>query len=320
MNNIILKQEVIMKKVLIAVDPGKYMTKGLSESKRVSFRSKLMLNDMGIEPQGNSYAFEFDRKNYLVGDLAEEQNFDVSKTNIVHKLCTYVAISQLVPSGEAVQLVIGCPVSVYKNKDLREQYKEFILNQKYISLRFIDKRHYFIFDNILVLPEGSGVVYLYPNLFKNKRAAVVDIGGLNMNFTVYDNLTPELSSMFTLNHGGNELETQLINRLNSKYGTNIELQNAKYILKDNGLKVKGNIDPFSVSIVDGVVKGYLNRIFQEIKRNNHNVDTMEVVFIGGTSTALKDNIEKALPHAVVVDDAQWSNVEGFLRIGALKFE
>jgi plasmid segregation protein ParM len=307
-------------KRLVAIDPGKYMTKGLSESKRVSFRSKLISNDMGLEQQGNSYAIEFDRQFYLIGDMAEEISYDVSKTNIVHKLCAYTAMSQLTNSGDMVQLVLGCPVTVYKNKELRDQYKEYILNQKYVSLHINSKRHYNIFDNILILPEGSGAVYLHPGLFKDKRTAVIDLGGLNMNFTVYDSLTPEISSMFTLNHGGNELETQLINQLNSKYGTDINLQNARYILKDNGLRVKGIIDPSSIAIVDGVVKGYLNRILQEIKRNSINIDVLDVVFVGGTSTALKDRIESIVPHAVVVDDAQWSNVEGFLRIGGIKFE
>jgi plasmid segregation protein ParM len=307
-------------KQLVACDPGKYMTKGLSESKRVSFRSKLVSNDMALSQEGNTYRVEFDRQNYLIGDMAEESSYDVSKTNIVHKLATYTVISQLVASSSIVQLVLGCPVSIYKNKELREQYKTFILNNRYVSMYVNDERYSFHFDNILVLPEGSGAVYLYPNLFKNRRVAVVDVGGLNMNFTVYDNLTPEISSMFTLNHGGNELETTLINQLNSRYGTNIELQNARYILKDNGLRVKGVIDPGSISIVDSVVKAYLNRILQEIKRNNVNIDVMDVVFIGGTSTALRDRIESGVPHAVVVSDAQWSNVEGFLRIGALKYE
>lgn len=108
--------------------------------------------------------------------------------------------------------------------------------------------------------------------------------------------------------------------MNSKYGTNIEQQNARYILKDNGLKVQGVIDTESIPIVDGVIKNYLNRILQEIKRNNYNIDTMDIVFVGGTAAALQDKITSTIPHAVVVNDAQWANCEGFLRIGAFKYD
>ena len=44
------------------------------------------------------------------------------------------------------------------------------------------------------MPEGSGVVYLFPiTFFAGQRVAVIDIGGLNMNFTIYNKMVPELT-------------------------------------------------------------------------------------------------------------------------------
>ncbi len=306
---------------LIVVDPGKHTTKAIRRDfNAVDFRTKMSDNTQEIDAQGNTYSVVFDNIKYLIGEQAEEQSFDVSKSVLLHKLVTYTAISQLADNNSIIQLVLNCPVSIYKYKPQRDEYKEYIYNDGAFDITINEEDCYYEFENILVLPEDYGVVYKHPALFKNKRVALLGLGGLNMNFMVINNLVPETSTMFTVNHGGNELETNIINELNSMFALNIDHKEAPYILDNGGVKIKGTLNKESTQIVDGIIDEFINTIIQEVKKNGHNLDMLDVVFVGGTSEAIQSQIEHKIKHATVVNEAQWAAVEGSLKLGAIKYE
>ena len=311
---------------LISIDPGKYATKAIGFNKnsimeKIYFRTKIfkLNNNTDIDAQGKSYKVKLEENEFIIGDQGEEIDYTIDKTNINHKLAIYTATTQLLENYKVVKLVIGCPTSIYKNKELRNEYKEYILNNGSVKIDVNNKTYAFLIKNILVLPEGSGIVYTKPELFKNKRVAVIDLGGLNMNFTVYDNLIPQPSSMFTLNHGYAEIETKLTNELNSIYGITLTSNDIQNIIKQGGVKIKGIVDSKSSHIIDGIIDQYMLKLIQEIRKNNFNLDMMDIVFVGGTSLLVHDKIKQYLPHAVIIENAQWANVEGFYKVGAVKY-
>ena len=170
-----------------------------------------------------------------------------------------------------------------------------------------------------MLPEDYGVVHMYPTLFKDKRVALIGLGGLNMNFMIVNDLVLEIPTMFTVNHGGNELETNIINALNSRYALNIDPKDAPYILQNKGIRIRGDKDKESARIVDMVTENFIQSIIQEVKKNGHNLDMLDVVFVGGTSEAIQDYIESMIDHVTVAREAQWAAVEGSLKIGEIKY-
>ena len=311
---------------LISVDPGKYATKAVSLNtnnaiEKTYFRTKVFKldNNLGIEAQGRSFNVTLDGEDYIIGDQGEEVDYTVDKANIYHKLATYTATAQLLEGHKAVKLVIGCPTSIYRNKGLREEYRDYIRNNGNVKITVNNKAYSFLVENVLMLPEGSGIVYTKPELFKDKRVAVIDLGGLNMNFTIYDNLIPQPSSMFTLNHGYAEIETRLTNELNSVYGTSLTSNDIQNIIKQGGVKLRGTVDPKSSHIIDSIINQYMVKLIQETRKNNFNLDMMDVVFVGGTSLLIHDKILHYLPHATIMDNALWANVEGFYKVGAIKY-
>jgi len=305
---------------LIVVDPGKHTTKAVTKNDNiVYFRTKISDNTQEVDIQGNSYDVIYRGDRYIVGEQAEEQSFDVSKTNLLHKIVTYVAISRLAENNSMIQSVINCPVSIYKYKPQRDEYKEYIYNNGDFDVIIDGESYHYGFEDILVLPEDYGVVYKYPALFKDKRVALTGLGGLNMNFMIVNNLVPEISTMFTVNHGGNELETNIINELNSRFALNIDHKEAPYILNNKGVKIKGTINKESTQIVDEIIAEFINGIIQETKKNGHNLDMLDVVFVGGTSEAIQTQIEHTIKHATVVKDAQWAAVEGSLKLGEIGY-
>lgn len=312
---------------LISVDPGKFATKAFTLDKdkvkqNIYFKTRVLelKNNISFDAQGNSFNVILNGEEYIIGEQGEEIDYNVGKDSIYHKLAVFTATTQLLDGYKAVRLVVGCPTSIYRNKNLRRDYKDYIWNNGSVVINVNSKLYTFLIENVLVLPEGSGVVYTRPELFKDKRVAVIDLGGLNMNFTIYDNLIPQPSSMFTLNHGYAEIETKLANELNSVYGTSLTSNDIQNIIRQGGVKIKGSIDPKSTHIIDSVLNNYMFKLNQEIRKNNFNLDVMDVVFVGGTSLLLHDKIKSHIPHAVVMDNAIWANVEGFYKVGAIKYE
>lgn len=316
----------LVKTKVISVDAGKYATKALTgpadgAGKRIDFRTKTFKLRKGIDldAQGKSYKVKFEGNTYVIGEQGEEVDYSVDKATINHKLATYTAITQLLDEANNVQLVLGCPTSIYKNEDLRANYKNYILNGGLVDINVNNKDYSFNIENTLVLPEGFGIVFLEKELFKGNRVAVGDLGGLNFNFAVYNNLIPEISSMFTSNLGSNELETILINEFNIRYGASFTSSDIQQIIRQGGVKVKGKIDIESTKIIDAVLEQYMIKLIQEAKKNNNNLELMDVVFVGGTSLFMEDKIREYLPHAIIPKNPQWSNVVGFHKFGVLKY-
>lgn len=305
--------------MLISVDPGKYATKSMSATKRIYFPTRISPNP-GMETTGNTYHVEYQGSTYIIGEQAEQSDFDISKASLVHKISAYTAITQLQEFDNHIQLVLGCPLNVYKNRELRDAYKAYIMNERFNHL-FINSISYgFYLDQVLVIPEGAGIVYMAPNLFKGKRVAVIDVGGFNFNFAIYDSYIPQVSSMFTLNMGGYELQNTLLNTMNTRYGIVLNNQDIPHIIAQSGLKIKGHIDNESIKLVDSIVSEYLGRVLQEVRKNGFNLDVIDTVFVGGTSKLLESKIRERVPHAFIPHDAEWANCQGFYEIGAIKFE
>lgn len=315
-----------MTRVLMAVDAGKHTTKSFSMDagriNKVSFRTKLteITESNDLDLAGNSYRVIFKDKQYFVGDMGEDIDYSTSKTNIIHQLATYTAIAALNGDEAAVQLVVGCPISIFKNKELKAEYKSMLMDNGAVHIGVNNKYIRFCFDNILVLPEGSGIVYNHVSFFKNKRVLVVDIGGRNINVAVYNNLVPEISSMQTSELGGFDLEKRLISQLNTQFGRNLTPNDIQTVIKYNGLMINGEVNANSIEVVNSVYNSYINDVFKNLKVMGYDMSLMEsVVFVGGTTQMLKDTIKKYVNHAFITEDSQWDNASGFLTAGEAKY-
>ncbi|NAS19599.1 hypothetical protein GND98_017505 [Clostridium butyricum] len=122
--------------VLIAVDAGKDTTKYVYKNElgvlqKESFRTKVQEADnFGADVQGKTFKIQLEDKNYMIGDMVSESklNYDLSKTSIEHKLCVYVAIAKVVlETGiNKVKLAVGIPANIYKNEQLKNEYKQYM--------------------------------------------------------------------------------------------------------------------------------------------------------------------------------------------------
>jgi plasmid segregation protein ParM len=63
--------------------------------------------------------------------------------------------------------------------------------------------------------------------YRNKRVLVIDIGGLNVNYAIFDRLVPQIDSLFSNNRGSNLLRSRIREALSSRFGTAISIDDSE---------------------------------------------------------------------------------------------
>lgn len=323
-----------MKKYVISLDAGKYALKSIGrpaegtadDIKKVSFRTKMdVMKNNTSDVEGNSYKVTLNGESYIVGDQGrdDKEKYQTSKTTLLHQLCAYTAITQFLEpdtTDNIVYMVLACPLSVLKSDSGKEEYRSFIKGNGPISLTVNDKDYTFEIADVTIKAEGSGVLYLNPELFEKKSVALIDFGGLNMNFCLYENGAAVPSSRFTEEHGSNALTNCVIDQLTIyKKGNIVSFEVAEKALEEGHLNKFGQIDKESVEYIEKAKEIFFNEALKFVAQRKYNLEETAVVFVGGTADKLQDIIRKDLPHAYIPSNSQWSTAEGLYKVACAKY-
>lgn len=312
----------------LGVDTGKYATKAIlkrskefnNEDKTLKFISRMDNEETNFGLlNGNMYMVEFGGKKYRIGDNATYDSFLETKREDLHKLCLYTAIGLLVDNGDTVAVGIGCPLSIFVNAGERERYRQFMLGDRNIEIKIDGKNHNFTIENIVVLPESAGVIYHFFNRYKNRTVGVIDIGGLNTNCGVYSNITPVISTLFTTRLGGKVMRKQLLDLLNEKLGLSVPLADYQMdeILKQGFVRNRRDAEKEELSrqIIHDYRKKHIVEIYDECIKHGWSLESMDLIFIGGTSLSLINEIKEVfgVGDEAFFEDADMLNAKGYLK-------
>lgn len=317
--------------ILIAVDAGKSSCKSVTKIQgkieRNQFRTKVQeVENLGIDIPPNTFKVEFNSKVYLVGEAVSEEKvkYDISKKSIEHLISIYLSIAKFVDKTGItnLSLAVGTPLNIYKNKQLKEEYEQYIQGNGIISIKVNEKLIYFRINKVLCLPEGTCPIYTDIDKYKNGKTTIVDIGGLNVNYCVFNDLVPQYEQMIINNLGSNILRSKTSEKLSSEYGVYISDSDIDRIIKDGYLYVNGEIQVKSKNLIQNLMKNHIQDIVNYGKSRGLTLFNANgaVVFSGGGSILLKHIIKDLYPSAIIIDDAQFSNVLSFLTILEVKCE
>lgn len=310
----------------ISVDSGKYSTKAIRKKSNDKPEESLVFmtkadetdTDFGTLCSGNTYRVEFNGKKYLVGDNAVHDSFVETKAEEIHRLCTYTAIAKLVDNGDEVSLVVGCPLSIFSNKEARKQYASFMKGSGEITIRVNNLVRHFTIVKVLVLPESAGVVYLNYNGYINKTVAVIDMGGLNTNGAVYKSIAPIPSTIFTTRLGGKEMVKSLLDILNTRLNLTVPIQMYQMdeIMKKGYVpsRTSKDLEEQSRKIIHEYRLQHIRNLYDACVSHDWSLDSLEIIFVGGTSLLLKDEIKEVfrVEEDSFFEDAEMLNARGFL--------
>lgn len=322
-----------MKRYVLAADIGKYETnlvgrclEGSKEDiQRVNFRTKMYdLEEGYIDVEGNSHKAEFEGKSYIIGEQGQDKSYDTSKTNILHKLACYTAITEYLEADSKdnkISMVLACPLSVLRSQSAKEEYKAFIKGEGEINITVDGKAYNFEIVDIMIKAEGSGIVYLEPELFENKNTLIVDLGGLNLGGSLYKNKVCKNEDRFIEECGTDRLNEHVRYQLiDYRKGNNITVDEAEKALTDGGLKKSGEIDTESIEYLRKGKYNYYKDVIKHIKEHKVDIDLLDkVVFVGGTTQHVKDIISKEINHSYIPLNSQWSTVDGLYKIAIKKY-
>lgn len=294
-------------------DSGQDSTKYLVNNKLNKIKSLVSVGDEKISPKAHVVE-NFHNVNYVVGDdkLSTNKNFNISKADMVHKVCTYTMIHKSVNDGDHVRLIIGTPIRLYMNKEHRKEYEE-LMHDKEVEFTVDGVKKKFYIDSVTILPESIGYVYNHINDFSDKVVGVVDIGSLNVNAAIYSDLYPIKDSEISLNIGASVLKTSIKDKLNERFVTNIQDYQVEQILKKGLDHPRWNE---METVIQSVLFEYVTTILVELKKRNWDIDTMEIHFSGGGVYMISE-ILKFVGNFKVSNNLIFDNVTGFSVLGGL---
>ena len=303
----------------IAVDTGKFATKAVTlrgdgSERFITFRTKSE-ETMRTEAQGKSYIVEYKGKRYLVGEQAEVSSAKLTKAEDIHRISTYTAIHQLANGDDTVVVAIGCPLSVFENPESKEAYKKYMFPDRQIEIKVNETTKKLTILSVIVFPESSGIIYL-DRKYESMSAGIIDIGGLNVNACVYNKTMPIISTLFTENLGSNVLAQNLKNALATKYGEDIPQWMMEDILRDGYVvdnMSSSGIREGSKEFIADFKKKHIESIIKKCEANGWNLRLTRLVFTGGTSELLRNEILQVIPGAIICEEPEKVNVRGFLK-------
>lgn len=324
-----------MAEYIMALDAGKYAVKAIgrnskgltSDIKKVNIRTKIYeLKNGYIDAEGKSYKVVFNGEELIVGEQGETKSYETSKTLFIHKVCTYTAITQFLEpdtKDNKISMVLACPISVLKVEKAKQEYKDFIKGNGIIEINVDDKDYSFEISNVMIKAEGSGIVYLSPHLFKNKKIGVVDFGGLNFTFSLYTDgicMSPS-SDRFVEEFGAIKLINYVADDLTGyKRGNIVKFEVAERALNVGYLSNFGQIDKESQEVIEESKNRFFDEACDQISRHGFRIEELDgLVFIGGTTQKLVEAITKKIPNSFITADPQWSTVEGLYKVAYKKY-
>jgi len=320
-----------MANLIIAVDSGKSETKTVVINKDEMTKSHFP-TAIGYVSNGRSDLLEGTHqfsckalgdfaKDVVIGseDLPIKADSNYSKDSDINKICTMYAIAINVHPGDTVNVAVGCPLSVYLDKEARTEYGRNIVPSGRVECIVDGTAICFNIDKKIVYAEGTGPVILHPELFTGEEydAAVVDIGSLNMNIAGINNGAVDAGASHTSSHGGRALIAGIAKSLADKEISvnDNQIRNAierGYIKCHDEEKTK-----LSGKIIENAIEDYIAEVETILKGSWKNYETLELFFIGGTSFMLRkyllDKFGAFAHFEDSFDDARFSNAEGFAR-------
>jgi len=315
----------------IAVDSGKADTKVCTElngditGSRRKFPTRVEeMTDCGglntLLGMGDAgFVVEYAGKIYGVGDIVNSDysftSNQSSKNDIIHKIATLTAIAISVDNDDQVYVAIGCPIEIFSSKVNREDYLNNILPAGRIDITVNGISKHFTIVSKIVLPESFGIIFINPKIFESKYIGIIDIGELNVNGAAMNKGMIASKACFTEKLGRRAIERAVKEYAEAKYETSFSMREIHFFIEQGF--ITDNMDPAaeeeSKHYIDQVMTKHIEKISKACQNRGWDLSEMHLVFVGGTSIFLKEKIVTSFPKAFVVDDANYANVQGFLK-------
>ncbi len=323
---------------LVAIDAGKKDTKVCiydeNTNTTTAFKYSTKMSEGSFEDdslESSTAIVEIDGKTYKIGPGALKQaEFTTSKTTEIHKNCILTALAMCCEGDEVNEfdVAIGLPVNEWSDVKKRNEYKLYSLPEGEIHIRLktrsdgpICEKKFKICSRYVFI-ESQGALFLdCATEFIGKTAAVIDIGSLNINCTIWDAHQLDKEASLTDELGGNVLVSSLSQMLSSAFSRCSENYVEKLLRLPpeerylHPTRPNPQIESESKALIEEHLLDHVREIKRKCDARKWSLDYMKLVFIGGTSDLLRKEITEVFGEEVYIPEhPEFANAIGFLRI------
>lgn len=329
-------------KKLVAVDAGKKDTKvcifdeKTNTSTAFKFATKMSEGSFDDDALENNTAIvEIGDETFKIGAGAIKQaELTSSKKSEIHKNSILTALAMCCEGDEVNEfhVAIGLPLNEWSDVKKRNDYKEYSLPEGEIKIRLktrsdgpIMEKHFKIVSRY-VFAESQGALFLdNATEFIGQTTAVIDIGSLNINCTIWDAHELDKEASLTDELGGNILVSSLSQILSSAFSRCSESYVEKLLRLPpserylHPTRPNKQIEEESKELIEKHLLDHVREIRRKCDARKWSLDYMKLVFIGGTSDLLRNEITEVFGNEVYIPKhPEYANAIGFLRILGVK--
>lgn len=299
---------------ILGLDNGYNFTK---TSKGIVFCSTIR---KGQEYINESHQIEVNGEHYIVGEkigsyIADSDKLKTPQSREIVKICSQTAIGLSFPHDEIIDLdiVVGCPIAYFnQQKDEMKKLMQELSGDIYI--KEIGKKQTIIVHEVLVYPQGAGIVFKHANELKNETSLVIDIGGGTWDVAQFDGL--KLTQKATYQEGMLILYEKIAQYLNATHYTEYEACEIYSQISKGYFTVFG--EKKSMDEVKPIIEQHVYDVMTKIKRSFAVTSMANVFLIGGGADSMASYIKQHIPNVQVEKNNQFTNAECFEFMGSLK--
>lgn len=321
--------------MLMAIDVGYSHTKGATDGRRILFPSVVgevqrSHIDLDLARTNGYLQIETDAGVWFVGEAALEQSRLTTRrqdrgwieTPEYRALVLTVITELSTATNVAVSLVTGLPIDYYADRDKLVQRLKGVHNVKRAGRTYSQRVE---ISEVVVLPQGLAAVLsealdergrIRPGPVSEGTVGLLDIGGHTTNMATFKELREIARLTASIDIGMWAPLTEIGKRINALC-PGLELRGHEVVEAVRVGKVRYYGKMMDVSgIAQEVLVPFARQVLGEATALWGSAARLDALLIAGGGAAIIGPLLVAeYPHARVVSNPQWANVEGYLRFG-----
>lgn len=293
--------------MLIAMDHGNKQCKlvhsepfisGLSESEVRPFGSDV------LKYKEKYYQISDQRIPYRRDKTEDDRFFILTLFGIANEI---EAAGAYMPSIIRVQLAVGLPPAHYGAQNAK--FTRYFSGRGVISFVYRSKSYSICIDNVACYPQSyAAAASILPTLTTVPLALVVDIGGYTMDYIRIKKGRGDLVSCDSLENGVIMLYNKIISKVRAAQDILLSEEEIDAILLKRSVQGLQDVIP----MVERCAQEFVSDLLSALRERQLELRTAPVVFVGGGSILLKQQIEASgkVAHPMFVEDIR-ANVKGY---------
>ena len=260
---------------------------------------------------------EYDGKLYVLNEEKSITNLESdSKKDYFAQVMALWAIAKYVENNSKVHVFINCPYRDALDKTKRDEFKNFILPTGEINVTINGAQKKYEILTVTVYPEAASAAS-YLSRTEGKPFGIIDIGGLNSTFAYYDKQGARQDEMCGMTRQGilkaaKKAREEISSLCDDEFTIEEILDGFK-----NG-EMQGYPEYDTKSIIDGKLNLIISTIKSDCESKMWKFRMCDLYIIGGGSILLKDRLSKEFPTAQFIENAEYINVLGLMKLMRLK--